>query len=616
MVNPGNILGELVMRKTLNEWAIAALLLLGGCGGGSGGADVPSVATPQAVATSTPVAVVPAVTVTPSPMVMGVATAFDQQGWDYSILDTARSIGATTLRDEVQWKNIETTPGVYQFGTSGGSYLDTLTQKGFSVTLLMTDSNPLYDGGNTVYTDVGRAAYARYVVATLNRFPGVKAIEISNEYNAWNFVSGPVRDEGYGPRQKYYFDMLRTVYQAVKASRPDVKVLGGAALSIPVGYFKPLFDLGALNYMDGLVVHPYTTEPEQFEKQIAILRTAMGSTPRPIHVTEFAQELDSVADTANYLVKSVAVMATAGIAEADWYALRQQGPANNIWYKNVALASFSGQILPPGQAYKVLSQQVLSKGASTRVAIDDFTYAYQFGTNAMVIWGEPRSLAVTAAAKFYNAQGLEIAQPSMISTGSPIIIVSDVPLAYGSNVMLGATQLVADSFDQFDYSNDLSGPAKFEGPWSYYAYSVHDQRLDPMYTQGGGEISSSSWTPHIGSDWLRPFNISAGQLNPVDFGTADAANVFKAVLRYTSSYSGNFTISGPWDVTSTSVDGVDLTIQVNGQSVFSTTFNGHYDMSIKNVALKVGDVVSIIVGTNKTVTGGDSTRFRVRIHKA
>ena len=616
MVNPGDIWGELVMRKTLNGWAIAALLLLGGCGGGGGGADVASVATPQAVATSTPVAVVPAVTVTPNPMVMGVATAFDQQGWDFSILDTAKSIGATTIRDGVQWKNIETTPGVYQFTANGGTYLDTLTQKGFAVTLLMTDSNPLYDGGNTVYTDAGRAAYARYVVATLNRFPGVKAIEISNEYNAWNFVSGPVRDEGYGPRQKYYFEMLRTVYQAVKASRPDVKVLGGAALSIPVGYFKPLFELGALNYMDGLVVHPYTTEPEQFEKQIAILRTAMGSTPRPIHVTEYSQGLDSVADTASYLVKSVAVMATAGIAEADWYALRQQGSANDIWYKNVALTSFGGQILPPGQAYKVLSQQVLSKGASTRIAIDDFTYVYQFGQHAMVIWGEPRSLTVTASARFYNAQGVEIANPGSITTGAPVIVVSDTPLVYGSNVTLGATQLVADSFDQFDYSNDLSGPAKFEGLWSYYAYGTRDQKFDPMYTQGGGEISSSDWTPHIGSNWLRPFNISARQLNPVDFGTAAAPNVFKAVLRYTSPSSGSFTISGPWDVASGSADGVDLTVQVNGQSLLSTTFNGHYDMNLKGVALRMGDVVNIIVGTNKTVAGGDSTTYRVRIHKA
>jgi hypothetical protein len=594
---------------------MAVTLLLGGCGGSDSGGTAAAPATAPISATPTAVATAAPVITSPNTMAIGAATAFDQQGWDLSILDTAKSLGATTLRDGVQWSNIETSPGVYQFNANGGAYLDTLIQKGFAVTLLISDSNPLYDGGNTVYTDAGRAAYARYVVATLNRYPGVKAIEISNEYNAFNFVSGPVRDEGYGPRQQYYFNMLESVYQAVKATHANVKVLGGAALGIPVGYFKPLFDLGALNYMDGLVVHPYTTDPEQFEKQIAILRTAMGSTPRPIHVTEFSQELDSVTDTANYLVKSVAVMATAGVAEADWYALRQQGTPNNIWYKNVALAAFDGQILPLGQSYKLLTQLVLSKGAGVRLAVDDFTYAYRFGSNAMIIWGEPRSLTVTARAKFYNALGAEIAQPSAITADDPIIVVSDDPIVYGSNVQLGATQVIADSYTQFDYSNDLLGPATFEGPWSYYAFGVTDQRFNTLYTQGGGEISSSSWTPYLGSDSLRPLNITANSLNPVDFGAAGTPNVFKPDLRYTASMSGTFTLSGTWDVASGSADGVDLVVQINGRTILSNTFDGHYNMDIKNVALNKGDILNVIVGPNNTVVGGDNTTFRLKIYK-
>lgn len=607
------------MRKILGAWAIAAMLMLGGCGGGGSegaAAAVPAATVPVAVAPPTLVAIAAPETVAPNKMVLGAATAFAQQGWDFSILGTARAMGVTTLRDGVEWKNVETSPGVYQFTSGGVSYLDTLIQRGFSVTLLVSDSNPLYDGGNTVYTDAGRAAYAKYIVALLDRFPAITAIEIGNEFNAWNFVSGPVRDGGYGPRQQYYYDMLRTAYQAVKVRHPGVKVLGGAALDIPVGYLKPLFTLGGLNYMDGLVIHPYDTSPEQLEKQLAILRTAMGATQRPIYVTEFAKELDSVTDTASYLVKAVAVMASSGIAEADWYALRQQGSAGNIWYKNVALASFSGQILPPGQALQVMSQEVLAKGAGTRVLIDDFTYAYQFGKNAMVIWGDPRSLTVTASAKFYNALGVQIAQPAAITEDSPVIIVSDTALTYGGNVKLGASQLVADSYDQFDYSYDEAGPATYEGPWAYYAFGARKQSFDIMYTQGGGEISSSDWLPYIGSKWLRPFNITATKLNPVDFGTASAPDVYKPVLRYTSPYSGNFTINGTWSVTSASADGVDLTVQVNARTVLSTTFTGRYDMALKNIGINKGDVVNIIVGTNKNVSGSDSTDYRVKIYRS
>jgi hypothetical protein len=605
------------MRRFQAEGMMAFLLLLGGCGGSGGGGDdvatVTTVTAPVVVATPTPTPT--SVAVTPNAMVLGAATAFAQQGWDFSILDTARSMGATTLRDGITWSDIESTAGTYKFTSASVNYLDTLIGKGFSVTLLMGDSNPLYDSGYTVYTDAGRAAYAKYVVATLDRFPGVKSIEISNEYNAFNFVTGPVLTGGYGRRQQYYYDMLRTVYTAVKASHPDVKVLGGAAIDIPVGYFKPLFALGALNYMDGITIHPYDTDPEQLDKQLSILRTAMGTTLRPIYVTEFAKEVGSIPDTASYLVKATAVMATSGVVEADWYALRQQGSASNIWYKNVALASFSGQILAPGQAFQMMSQQVLAKGAGTRIRVDDFTYAYKFGQNAMVIWGEPRSLTVTASAKFYNAQGAQIAQPTAISEDSPIIIVSETPLVYGGNVTLGATQLVADSYDQFDFSYDVTGPATYEGPWAYYAYGTRRQTFDVMYTQGGGEISSSDWMPYIGSDSLRPFNINANKLNPVDFGTASSPDIYKPVLRYTSPYSGTFTINGTWDVTSASADGIDLTVQVNAKTVLSTTFNGHYDMAVKNIALNQGDVVNVIVGTNNSVTGSDNTGYRVKIYR-
>jgi hypothetical protein len=606
------------MRRFHVAGIFAFLLLLSGCGGSGGGDDVVAVTAPVAAATSAsssiPTPASPLAAVTPNAMVLGAATAFAQQGWDFSILDTARAIGATTLRDGVAWGDIEAKAGTYQFTSASVNYLDTLIARGFSVTLLMGDTNPLYDNGYTVYTDAGRAAYAKYVVATLDRFPGVKSIEISNEYNAFNFVTGPVLTSGYGPRQQYYYDMLRTVYTAVKASHPDVKVLGGAAIDIPVGYLQPLFGLGALNYLDGITIHPYDTDPEQLEKQLGILRTAMGSTPRPIYVTEFAKESDSLSDTASYLVKATTVMATSGVAQADWYALRQQGSASDIWYKNVALASFSGQLLAPGRALQVMSQQVLAKGAGTRVRVDDFTYAYEFGQNAMVIWGEPRSLAVTASAKFYDSQGAQIAQPTAITSGS-LIIVSDTPLVFGSNVTLGATQLVADSYDQFDFTYDVSGPATYEGPWAYYAYGTRQRTFDVMYTQGGGEISSSDWMPYIGSNWLRPFIISANKLNPVDFGTASSPDIYKPVLRYTSPYSGTFTINGSWDVTSASADGVDLTVQVNAQTVLSTTFNGHYDMAVKSIALKQGDVINVIVGTNNNVTGSDNTSYRVKIYR-
>lgn len=609
------------MRDFRLAIAVGAIFLLGGCGGGGGGTET---ATGSAPVTTVPAAAQPPTappaatpaSITPNTMILGTATAFGQQAWDFSILQTAKSIGSMTVRDGVGWTEIEKSPGVYQFTSPGAKWMDTVIDNGFPVTLLFDNTNPLYDGGKTPYTDAGRAAYAKYIVATLDRFPRVKTIEIGNEYNAFNFVTGPVLDDGYPARQKYYYEMLKTVYTAVKSSHPDVRILGGAAIAVPVGYFKQLFALGGLNYMDGIVIHPYTTDPEQLEKQLGVLRAAMGAGVKPIHVTEFAQELDSVPDTADYLVKSVAVMASAGVAEADWYALRQQGGANDIWYKNVALTSFRGEILPLGQGFKIMSTQVLAKGAGRRIATDAFTYAYEFGQNAMVLWGDPRSLTVKTSAKYYNSQGAEIAQPTAINTKTPIIIVSDTPLILGDNIVLGASQLVADSYDQFDFTNALDGTSRFEGPWSYFAFGVRSQVYTQTYTQGGGEVSSSDWMPYIGIDWLRPFNINANRVSPVDYNTGGSPDAYKAVLRYTSPFDGKFDLAGTWNVNANSADGIDITIVLNSQTVFSNVVARHYDMNIKGLALKQGDVLSIIVGPNRNATGTDTTDYRIKLYRA
>jgi hypothetical protein len=608
-------------RMTL---AACGVLLLGGCGGGGGAASdtaagsagVVVVAAPTPVATPAPTPTPTPVATTPNTMILGTAAAFAQQGWDFSILQTAKSIGSMAIRDGVGWENIEKSPGAYTFTSPSLTWINTVIDGGFPVTVLFGGSNSLYDNGKTPYTDAGRAAFARYVVATLDHYPRIKTIEIANEYNAFNFVTGPVLDDGYPARQKYYFETLKSVYTAVKAKHPDVKVLGGAAIAIPVGYFKALFALGGLNFMDGIVVHPYTTDPEQLEKQLAVLRMAMGSNVKPVHMTEFARELDSVPDTADYLVKSISVMAAAGVAEADWYALRQQGGPNDIWYKNVALASFSGAVLPPGQGFKVMSTQVLAKGAGRRITTDPFVYAYQFGQNAMVIWGDPRSLTVKGNTKFYNSQGAEIPQPMRIDVKSPIILVSDTPLVYGDNVVLGSSQLVADSYDQFDFTNSLDGSTKFEGPWTYFAYGVRSQAYTQAYTQGGAEVASSDWMPYIGIDWLRPFNINANTVSPVDYNTGGSPDAYKAILRYTSPYDGKFDITGVWDVNANSADGIDVQVVVNSQTVLTTIFNGHYDMSLKGISLKQGDVITFVVGPNKNAVGTDTTNYRIKMYRA
>jgi len=52
----------------------------------------------------------------------------------------------------------------------------------------------------------------------------------------------------------------------VKALRPEVRVLGGAAVPVPLPWFEDLFAAGALGAMDAVAVHPYRSTPEGVER--------------------------------------------------------------------------------------------------------------------------------------------------------------------------------------------------------------------------------------------------------------------------------------------------------------------------------------------------------------
>lgn len=548
-------------------------------------------------------------------MALGVATHFAQQGWPISTLQAASAISARNIRDGLSWSDIEKTAGQYDFSAPSVSYVDSVADRGMPITLVLQGGNPNYDQGHTPHSDAGREAFARWTLAVLDRFPRVSAIEIGNEFNSQDFVTGPVAAAEYGQRQVYYAKMLKAVYEAVKPKHPRVRILGGAAHSIPVGYYKVLFDEGALNWMDGLVIHPYTTDPEQFSRQLARLKAAMGDKERPIYATEFSRHLDSRKETADYLVKMAAVMAEAGVAGADWYALRQQGPADALWYKEVALSDFSGNLTEVGRGFQMMQTKALSQGTPVRLLIDDFTYAYKFGSNVVVMWGEPRSFSFKGQAQFYDSTGQLVAQATTIDQNSPIVIVSQEPIVVGCNLVLSATPLVADSFDQFDYENSAIKSGSYAGRWAYYGFSVARSRLEPLSGLGGGEVSWSHWTPFVSDLWRRPLAIQAGSLQPADFSAESRFDPYKVVLRYTAQQDQIVGIRTSWRVSDQSLDGMDLTVKLNDSTLAATLLRGQTTNTWSDVRLRSGDKLDFYIGQNSTITG-DTLNYRIKLYRS
>ncbi|WP_225008186.1 calcium-binding protein [Novosphingobium percolationis] len=544
---------------------------------------------------------------------LGTQTHFGQ-GWSFSWFSGAEQAGTTAIRDGVAWGYVETAPGVYDFSDPKVAWVGQAIAKGAAVTLVFQPNNALYDSGGTVYTDAGRKAFADFVVATLKQFPGVTAIEIGNEYNSDSFVNGAVLAAGAGQRDDYYAKMLLAVQGAVNSAGLHVEVIGGAAHSIPVDYFADLKALGALDGLDAIAIHPYTTPAEQLEDQIGVLRSVVGNTIA-IRATEFGQDFAALTDAPTYLAKMVSAMGAAGIQSADWYALARQS-----WFPNMELWDQSTKALTPaGVTFSVLQGMLAENGKVTHLATDDFSYLYAFGTHSAVLWGEARTVTLAAGVTAYDLAGNQITNfDGRISMDQPVILKSAGTITAAS-VTFAATDLVADSYHQFDVTNTEGGTTGFEGPWSYFSLNVGSGREEALYTMGGGMVAGEPWTPYLGSKWLRPLAVTATSIVPVDWGAADNSSKYDIVERFTVAKTGTYSLTGDWDVNDATNDGVLLTVKVNGNAVASQVIydpaNGNrFHLDLGGVSLTAGDKVDFVVDSRANPIGDNTDRhIQVRI---
>ncbi|MCJ2184498.1 hypothetical protein MTR62_17635 [Novosphingobium sp. 1949] len=543
-------------------------------------------------------------------MDLGTQTHFGQ-GWGTGLLAALEELGVDAIRDSIPWAQVETRRGTYDFTIAKASWLDAALDAGLAVSLTFAQTNPLYDKGYTVYTDAGRAAFAQFVVATLKAYPNVSAIEIGNEYNSNSFVTGPILKASAQLRDDYYAKLLAAVDDALDAAGIAVEIVGGATHSIPVDYYADLAELGALDHLDAISIHPYTTEPEQFADQIALLRSVVGE-DIAIRVTEFGDQFESLADAPAYLAKMIAVMGDAGIASASWYALAKQA-----WYTNMELwEQDSGTASPAGDTFAFLEPLVQNGAAITRVDSASSIYFYTLGDNAALVWGTARAMTLGAGVEVYDLAGNRLSGfDGTLSFDTPVVLVAAGGFDPAS-VHFGTSAVIADSYTDFDLGATLGSTDAAQG-WSYFAQSGTGKLVE-LVTMGGGMSSGELWTPYLGASWLRPLRVTATSIAPVDFsGGTKASARYEVVERYTFDEAGTFTLSGHYDVADASDDGVFLTVLVDGRAIYSAhiydTANGNVlDFALEHLSFAAGDTVDFVVSSGANAKN-DATERRIQI---
>lgn len=209
---------------------------------------------------------------------------------------------------------------------------------------------------NTTMGPANNAEWSAWVAGLLSRHPCVTAVQLHNEPQLSAFGTWTAAQ---------YVDVFKGYSAAFKAAAPNVRILGGAVSSLwwssGITWFKQCLDLGMMNWVDGIVVHPYSqvfppeidnlwrvapiTDPNHREKALKAywdLVQSYNPTAKPLTLafTEFGWSTGlSVEDfrvhsepgQADYLSRNFMIFMDSRlrdgvpITDAHWYDLKDDG---------------------------------------------------------------------------------------------------------------------------------------------------------------------------------------------------------------------------------------------------------------------------------------------------
>jgi hypothetical protein len=548
--------------------------------------------------------------------------------------------GIANVRDELDWAHVEKTPGKFDFTVNNNrliDYMADLQKEHFTPlgvmafgNLLHFDVPKIYPFAAAPHTPEQYQAYARFCQECLKQFGSqYKALEIWNEYNG-SFCRGPAAKD----RPKFYTEMLKEAYTAIKAVRPDVQVVGGAMVKIPLPYSEKLFKQGALKYMDGIAVHPYEPTPEFADREIRqfvdLMKKYNNGAAKPIWVTECGTWDDGSVErarAAGYLVRMYTVLlAQPEVQRVYWYLARDFQE-----FKSMGLVH--GDDSPMGKytpvmsyvAYANLIQQLHHAKPVRREATDSRTCAYRFerdGRDIWVCWStfEATGLNFKAAAPVRvvdlvggvrqvapQAGQVTVTAADVGASGFPVYVVAERGVVTAMTEVPRKDQILADSV--WDFSGQ-QGKAN----WTYGYYGSNKDGSAPYAPD---KIELMNWVPSPGDwedRWFGPsqwFCISQGAASPAAINKGQGWTV----RRWTSDRSGLIHVVGHAGHGDTHGDGVCVKVFLDGKEVFTKLLSHKSETNIDlNATVAKGSRLDFVVTPGPGVDASyDATGFRVTI---
>lgn len=340
-------------------------------------------------------------------------------------LDLIAAAGFKFIRMDFAWTAIEKEKGKFDW-----SEYDQLTanleKRGLRALYILDYSHYLYEetvrGTNPITKEVQQttaspqhpesvAAFARWAGAAAKHFAGRRIIwEIWNEPNIQFWQPKP-------DVQQYTALALATC-KAIRETDPQATIIGPATSGFPWEFLETVFMSGALEYLDGVSVHPYrnpSKPPETAEADYAKLRELVdryAPPPKKGRLPILSGEWGYSSNTKGVSLETQAAFAARqqlanlmnGIPLSIWYDWKNDGddPKDNEHNFGTVLPDLKPK--PAYLALQTLTRELRGYHADRQVALtnkDDFilVLANDAGDRKVAAWtlGQPHTVTIPRA---------------------------------------------------------------------------------------------------------------------------------------------------------------------------------------------------------------------------
>jgi hypothetical protein len=374
---------------------------------------------------------------------MGVNTHFGQdKGNVQANLSLIRQMGATTIRDEVYWKEVENVKGQYAIPAISETFVNAALAQGLKPLLTLDYGNPFYDSGNKPTTPDAIEAFAQYAVFVATQFKGrVSMYEIWNE---WDLDTGNTTP---GTPQSY-INLLKVVYPRLKAIDPNIVVLGGGVSggAIISPWFGQMLDAGAMNSADAISIHQYIftatgsgRTPETLINNLlgveATLRSHNGNQDYPLYLTETGWPSNTGAsgttpdEAGDFNAETMLLLPTLPFLKGLWwYDFQDDGTTTNYTEDNFGLVHVDLTPKPGFYALSAVTNWMTGAQFSTRLktsdpAVDGVEFLLPDGHQAFALWRQGAGLSSVQITGASTMQAINNVSPNMVSSQitSPLI---------------------------------------------------------------------------------------------------------------------------------------------------------------------------------------------------